>query len=309
MAVILNLFENATSIAKEMSNIFDFGDKSEVPKETQKVATNSPEATVETTKPKDYLPPLELFGSISSITIDIYSRLDSNQIRPVLLLSLIQPSCLLTTTVTAKFDITLQSFQLSTSIKSQQSLHESLIPQVNDYDFHIISSNQQSNEGSNSLDAAFKASLILENPKKIEIDLAFGKLIIISLNLKSINNIMQLFEILPNPVISGESETVPDNVTSTSFGMLEAVHLYFATKALITTFTGEDGMSITGGYQQLSIDTQLKHNKSDFFDITSNVKLVGLDLKYTSMYDNYIPLLRPTQMDLEINATRPYIKR
>ena len=101
---------------------------------------------------------------------------------PVLLLSLIQPTCLLTTTNVAKFDVTLQSFQLSTSITNEQPVHESLIPQVNDYDFHLISSNNHHSNGvCNGLDSAFKASFILENPKKMETYLGFGKSIVISL--------------------------------------------------------------------------------------------------------------------------------
>ena len=125
---------------------------------------------------------------------------------------------------------------------------------------------------------------------------------------------MQLFEILPKTTMSNGSNICDnkneDKAPAKTFRTLEGVHLCFSTKAMITTFTGADGMSITGGYHQLNIDAQLKKEKNDSFDISSHAKLVGFDVNYTYTRGNSIPLplVRPTQINLEVNAIYPVKK-
>ena len=255
MELILQLTEQGRFILNDISTLFEgnsFG-KNNSPGNTgggfSTISDDSGQGFI------SMIPPIELFGSISKISVEMYQKSKTSSVHPILLLNIIQPSLALNTVGKVQSRLMIQDLDILTTMSdSEMFLKDTPFPMESDYDQRIVTCKDTSMYFSDraSLPAFLQVSVVLTDTDGIDLNVFVGRSVHADLNAASIKNIGRLSQMLPNNNTNQEisppkaikinndadvTEQQSSIIEEKSKINLQLRHVDFSTKSLLFNYT------------------------------------------------------------------------
>lgn len=255
MELILQLTEQGRFILNDVSTLFEgnsFGKKNSV--------DDANAGNLTTVCDNDngqgfisMIPPIELFGSISKISVEMYQKSKTSSVHPILLLNIVQPSLALNTVSKVQCRLMVQDLDILTTMSDvEMFLKDTPFPIESDYDQRIVTCKDTTMYSSEraSLPAFLQVSVVLTDTDGIDLNVFIGRSVHVDLNAASIKNLGRLSQMIPssNPKqeISPPTKTITnDDVTEQPSSSrekskinLQLRHVDFSTKSLLLNYIG-----------------------------------------------------------------------
>ena len=255
------------------------------------------------------LPPIELFGSISNISLDVYSKENLGNIHPILWVNLIQPNCSMNTIEDLNCSLTIQNVNVLISKTPVEELSKDQpFPSQEDYDQSLLSCAELQTH-SHLPPSFLKASLILSSSGDLDFNVSIGRLLLVNLESSSFDTINKLLQMIPE-MSREESQIVPieeQNFVEKPSAAFKLRKIQFGTKGLLVEYSTTQNVSLKTGWHELNMEGMLGYhgNGGQMKDISSEVHWSGLFLS-AQLKSEEMNLLSPLKM--KINSQLQFLR-
>ena len=217
MELILQLTEQGRFILNDVSTLFE-GNSFGINNRTGASSDVSNTKNIDNgAKFVSMIPPIELFGSISKISVEIYQKNKTLSVHPIMLLNIVQPSVALNTVDKVQCRLMIQDLDILTTISNvEKFLKDAPFPKESDYDQRIVTCQDASTHSSEraSLPAFLQVSVVLTDTNDLDLNVFVGRSVQVDLNGASLESLGRLSQMLPNTKRGSTSNNINnDQVT------------------------------------------------------------------------------------------------
>lgn len=306
MDLILQLSEQARFILNDVSTLFNgnsYGNSMNDVKSEEAVTTVRNDVG---TGFASFIPPVELFGSISKISVEMYQKNNVCSANPILLLNIAQPSIALNTVDKVQCRLMIQDLDVFTAISDIETLlKDTPFPTENDYDKCIVKCKDAASYNSSeklSLPAFLQVSVVLTEASNVDLNVFVGRTVQVELDAASVKNIARLSQMIPlnrecSPTVNEDPHPVEECGNNTP----RLNHIDISTKSMQMSYTGMQEKFIVSAYcHGIEMKADFTYSNDIAREMASTIQTNGLRIRITDSKRKKMNLLSPMKMKVQI---------